>query len=64
MRMKKNCNYCRASYIDRRNAYCDLGYKVEAREVNNLMVYEGVPQEPCPKPKTYSAWLKLKQSTR
>jgi len=49
--MKKNCNSCRAREITIRSGCyiykCALGYSM----------YDNIPKENCPKPKTYEEYL-------
>ena len=49
--MKRTCSGCRAFSIDQ----CELLYKVGNR--GNWPRTRYYPLEPCPKPKTYKAWM-------
>lgn len=60
--MKRNCNGCRALYIDRCYGTCELGYRIAKEVVNkNLMLYNYKPAEECPKPKTYDDLIKARK---
>lgn len=54
MRLKKNCNGCRA--ID--GTKCDIGYKTENIYYKSILL-GCKPIEPCPKPKTYKEYFNL-----
>lgn len=56
-RMKKNCEGCRASCI-LNSAKCELGYKVKSKLYEGCVAIGGIPQEVCPKPRTYDEYLK------
>jgi hypothetical protein len=56
----KTCNLCRAQ----RGNTCDLGYRRKLKSINTL-VEEYVPDQVCPKPKTYDDLLdELKSKER
>ncbi len=61
MRLKLKCGSCRALDTSNYTARCMLGYKVETtRKVAlTLTIYDGKPQEPCPKPLTNDAFTEL-----
>jgi hypothetical protein len=58
--MKKTCNGCKASTIDRFEARCDLGFSVDTIFSKLFLIaYEGKPLEECPKPKTNKEFVNL-----
>ena len=60
--MKRNCNGCKALYIDRYYCTCELGYRMTKEVINkNLMLYNYKPAEECPKPKTYNEFKEANQ---
>ena len=60
MRIKKNCDDCKAYELGR----CTLGYKIKSKGVFMGIAVGGVPQEICPKPRTYNKLIELGESRR
>lgn len=55
---KKNCNKCKAYRPNNFDDRCRLGYEVVLLSLDDYgFMGHGVPQEPCPKPVTYSDYL-------
>lgn len=60
---KKTCNGCRAGYIEVHGYRCSLGYPVDELRFHDVVV-SGIPQGPCPKPKTNKAYVELEIQRR
>lgn len=64
MRIKKTCFECRALRNNGNgNFTCDLGYQIKVTEATPWSV-QAQPIEVCPKPKTYQAFISLKNRRR
>jgi hypothetical protein len=62
----KTCNGCRALYGINLNQMCNLGYKLRIEEVRRSWgkLQQAVPDEKCPKPKTWDAWLNANRAIK
>lgn len=65
MGQKKNCEGCRAiGQSQGQWANCQLGYNNMGRYIPNMGIYEIKPQEPCPKPKTFSDYIEASNTLK
>ena len=57
LRKKKLCGECKAHTIFSHTANCALGCKVKTKCFDGCIPIDGIPQEVCPRPMTYSKYI-------
>ena len=53
---KITCYLCKATHLlldTKQSGMCELGFKIQRKEEKNIGLYDIIPVENCPKPRTH-----------